>query len=71
MSSDEIERLIRKYFGISIPRITLAILMIVFSIIIIIFPQLLAWIIAIYLLVNGILIIVEEYTKNSKSLSKS
>ena len=63
--ANEIERLIKKYLGISIPRVTLAILMIIFGIIIIIIPALLVWIVAIYLIVSGILTLVEEYSKKS------
>ncbi len=63
--ANEIERLIKKYLGISIPRVTLAILMIIFGIIIIIIPALLVWIVAIYLIVSGVLTLVEEYSKKS------
>ncbi len=63
--ANEIGRLVKKYLGISIPRVTLAILMIIFGIIVIIIPALLVWIVAIYLIVSGILTLVEEYSKKS------
>ena len=63
--ANEIEKLIKKYLGISIPRITLGILMIVFGIVIIVMPALLVWIIAIYLIVSGLLTLIEEMSKKS------
>lgn len=63
--ADEIEKLVKKYLGISVPRMILAVLMIIFGVVIIVLPALLVWIIAVYLIVNGILTLVEEVSKKS------
>ncbi len=56
MVEKPIEKLLRKYLGISVPRIILGVLMIIFAILIFIKPELLAYIIALYLLIAGMLI---------------
>lgn len=63
--ADEIEKLVKKYLGISVPRMILAVLMIVFGVVIIVIPALLVWIIAVYLIVSGMLTLVEEVSKKS------
>ena len=63
MSDEYIEKLLRKYLGISMPRIVLGILMILFAIFIFIWPELVSYLIALYLLISGIIVIVDEYSK--------
>jgi len=63
MSDEYIEKLLRKYLGISMPRIVLGILMILFAILIFIWPELVSYLIALYLLISGIIVIVDEYSK--------
>jgi len=63
VSDEYIEKLLRKYLGISMPRIVLGILMILFAIFIFIWPELVSYLIALYLLISGIIVIVDEYSK--------
>ncbi len=63
MSDEHIERLLRKYLGISMPRVVLGILMILFSISIFAWPELVSYLVALYLLISGIIVIVDEYSK--------
>jgi len=63
MSDEYIEKLLRKYLGISMPRIVLGILMILFAILIFIWPELVSYLIALYLLISGIIVIIDEYSK--------
>jgi len=63
VSDEYIEKLLRKYLGISMPRIVLGILMILFAILIFIWPELVSYLIALYLLISGIIVIIDEYSK--------
>jgi len=63
VSDEYIERLLRKYLGISMPRVVLGILMILFAILIFIWPELVSYLIALYLLISGIIVIIDEYSK--------
>ncbi len=66
MVEKPIEKLLRKYLGISVPRIILGVLMIIFAILIFIKPELLAYIIALYLLIAGMLILTGEMLKSRR-----
>ena len=61
-----IEELLRKYLGISVPRVILGILMIIFAILILIEPELVAYLIALYLLIAGIFVLVDELLKSRR-----
>jgi len=63
MAEKPIEELLRKYLGISIPRLVMGVLMIIFAALILMKPELLAYIIALYLLVSGMLVIIDEVIK--------
>jgi len=45
------------------PRVVLGILMILFAILIFIWPELVSYLIALYLLISGIIVIIDEYSK--------
>lgn len=63
VAEQKFEEALRKYLGISAPRIVIAILMIIFGIIILVWPDLVAILIGIYLLISGILALVDELLK--------
>lgn len=71
MAEQKFEEIMRKYLGISAPRIVIAILMIIFGIIILVWPEFVAILIGIYLLISGILALVDELAKGKalKALS--
>ncbi|WP_440059608.1 DUF3096 domain-containing protein [Thermogladius sp. 4427co] len=69
MAEEKTRELLQKYLGISASRITIGILMIIFGIIILLLPELLIYLIALYLIINGILVIVDEYSR-SKSVKR-
>ena len=54
---------------IGITGLTAAILMIVFGILVIVFPSLIAWIVGIYLVVVGLVNLIGEITKGKSSRS--
>jgi uncharacterized membrane protein HdeD (DUF308 family) len=56
--ADQVERGLRKA-GISVSRPVLAVICIIFGILLLIFPELVGYIIGIFLLIQGILILVE------------
>lgn len=62
--------LLKKYLGISAPRIIIGILMLLFGIIIWIWPSLVAILIAIYLIINGVLVLVDEVMRGRALKSK-
>lgn len=66
MAEEKTKELLQKYLGISAPRILIGILMLIFGIIIWIYPDLVGLLIAIYLIINGILVLVDELMKSSK-----
>ncbi|MCC6041364.1 MAG: DUF3096 domain-containing protein [Desulfurococcaceae archaeon] len=63
MAEKKAEELLKKYLGISVPRLIIAILMILFGILILVKPDLVGILIGIYLLITGILALVDELRK--------
>jgi len=63
MAEQKVEEIMKKYLGISAPRLVIAVLMIVFGIVILIWPDLVAILIGIYLLASGILALSDELMK--------
>ena len=59
----KVDELLKKYLGISAPRIIIAILMILFGVIIILKPEMVGLLIGIYLLISGILALIDELIK--------
>lgn len=72
MAEQKFEEMMKKYLGISAPRIIIAILMIIFGLLILVWPELVAILIGLYLLISGILALVDEMLKGkvAKALSK-
>ncbi|ADM28628.1 hypothetical protein Igag_1831 [Ignisphaera aggregans DSM 17230] len=66
-----IEEVLKKYFGISLPRIGIGILMLIFGILVIVLPALISWLVGLYLIIAGILVIVEEYMRSKAFASTS
>lgn len=64
MAERPVEELLRKHLGISVPRMVLGIIMLIFGIVILVWPELLGILVALYLIVSGVLVIVEEYMKS-------
>lgn len=58
-----VEEMLRKYLGISAPRVVIGILMLIFGILIFIAPDLLSILVAIYLVISGILVLIDEFMK--------
>jgi predicted membrane protein len=67
MAEKKVEELLKKYLGISVPRLIIAILMILFGILILVKSELLGTLISIYLLITGILALVDELRKKGAS----
>jgi uncharacterized membrane protein HdeD (DUF308 family) len=63
MAEKKVDELLKKYLGISAPRIIIAILMILFGVIIILKPEMVGLLIGIYLLISGILALIDELIK--------
>ncbi|MEM1695343.1 MAG: DUF3096 domain-containing protein [Candidatus Aenigmatarchaeota archaeon] len=72
MAEKKVEEIMKKYLGFSAPRLVISLLMIVFGVVIIVWPDLVAILIGIYLLISGILALVDELLKGKalKALSK-
>lgn len=72
MAEQKISEIMGKYLGISAPRIIIGLIMIIFGILIYLYPDLLAILIAIYLIISGILILIDELLKGQavKALKK-
>jgi len=66
MAEETVEKMLKKYLGISAPRIVIGILMVIFGILIIVMPYLVALLIGLYLLISGILTIYDEVSKGKK-----
>ncbi len=66
-----IEEVFRKYLGISLPRICIGVLMLIFGILVIVFPALISWLIGLYLIIAGVLVIAEEYMRSKKFVNTS
>ncbi|MCY0868936.1 MAG: DUF3096 domain-containing protein [Desulfurococcus sp.] len=64
MSEEKIQELLRKYLGISAPRLVIGILMLIFGILILVEPDLLALVVALYLIISGILMLIDELIKS-------
>ena len=63
MVEKPVEEIIKKVFGVNIPRLALGVLMLVFGVAVLVFPKLIAILVGLYLIVSGILVIVDEYMK--------
>lgn len=72
LAEQRINEMLKKYLGISAPRIIIGIMMLIFGILILVMPDLLALLIAIYLIISGILILIDEVIKGQalKALKK-
>lgn len=72
MAEQRINEMLKKYLGISAPRIIIGIMMLIFGILILVMPDLLALLIAIYLIISGVLILIDEVIKGQalKALKK-
>jgi uncharacterized membrane protein HdeD (DUF308 family) len=70
MAEKAMNELLKKYLGISAPRIVIGILMLLFGIIIWIWPSLVAILIAIYLIINGVLVLIDEVMRGRALKSK-
>ncbi len=70
--ADQVEKGLRKA-GISVSRPVLAVICIIFGILLLIFPYLVGYIIGIFLLIQGILILVEvsEYNRRADNYPRS
>jgi len=67
MSAEKsVEELLRKYLGISVPRLVLGVLMLLFGVLILVKPEIVAWLVALYLLISGVIVIVEELMKRKR-----
>jgi len=64
MAEEKLQELMKKYLGISLPRLTMGVLMLVFGILILVLPDLLGYLVALYLIINGLLVILDEYSKS-------
>ncbi|MCC6054886.1 MAG: DUF3096 domain-containing protein [Thermosphaera sp.] len=63
MAEKKVDELLKKYLGISALRIIIAILMILFGVIIMLKPEMVGLLIGIYLLISGILALIDELIK--------
>ena len=65
--TEAVDRSLKK-LGITLTKPALAVVFIVFSILIFVFPQLVGYIVALFMLVEGILILVDYYVKDGPKL---
>jgi ABC-type transport system involved in cytochrome bd biosynthesis fused ATPase/permease subunit len=63
LAEEHVRELLRRYLGISAPRVVIGVLMLVFGILILVKPELLAVLVAAYLIVSGLLVLVDESLK--------
>lgn len=63
MAEEHVRELLRRYLGISAPRMVIGVLMLVFGMLILVKPELLAVLVAVYLIVSGLLVLVDELLK--------
>jgi len=61
-----VEELLRKYLGVSVPRLVLGVLMLLFGVLILVKPEIVAWLVALYLLISGVIVIAEELMKRKR-----
>jgi len=67
MSAEKsVEELLKKYLGVSVPRLVLGVLMLLFGVLILVKPDIIAWLVALYLLISGVIVIVEELMKRKR-----
>jgi len=57
------EEILKKYLGISVPRLIIAFLMIIFGILVIVKPDIVGILVGIYLLISGVLSLIDELRK--------
>jgi len=62
-----VEEVLKKYLGVSVPRLVLGVLMLLFGVLILVKPEIVAWLVGLYLLISGVIVIAEELMKR-KSL---
>ena len=72
MAEKTVNELLKKYLGISVLRITIGVLMLLFGTMILAWPDLLAVLVAIYLVINGngVLVFIDEALKSRALKSK-
>jgi len=70
LAEKTVDEVLRKYFKISAPRIVIGVLMLLFGLVIWIWPDLVALLIAIYLIINGVLMLIDELLKGRVFKSK-
>jgi uncharacterized membrane protein HdeD (DUF308 family) len=63
LAEEHVRELLRRYLGISAPRMVIGVLMLVFGMLILVKPELLAVLVAVYLIVSGLLVLVDELLK--------
>jgi ABC-type transport system involved in cytochrome bd biosynthesis fused ATPase/permease subunit len=63
LAEERVQELLRRYLGISAPRVVIGVLMLVFGILILVKPELLAVLVAVYLVISGLLVLVDELLK--------
>jgi ABC-type transport system involved in cytochrome bd biosynthesis fused ATPase/permease subunit len=63
LAEEHVRELLRRYLGISAPRVVIGVLMLVFGMLILVKPELLAVLVAAYLIVSGLLVLVDESLK--------
>lgn len=64
MAEEKLQELMKKYLGVSVPRLFAGVLMLVFGLLILVLPDLLNLLIAAYLIIEGLLVIIDEYVKS-------
>jgi len=60
-----------KKIGVTVSKPVLAIVTIIFGVLVIVFPNLLAWIVGIFLIVQGILLLTEYYELQSRTTTQT
>jgi ABC-type transport system involved in cytochrome bd biosynthesis fused ATPase/permease subunit len=63
LAEERVQELLRRYLGISAPRVVIGVLMLVFGMLILVKPELLAVLVAVYLVISGLLVLVDELLK--------
>jgi len=63
LAEERVRELLRRYLGISAPRVVIGVLMLVFGMLILVKPELLAVLVAVYLVISGLLVLVDELLK--------
>ena len=68
--ADVVEKGLRK-IGVTVSKPILAVITLIFGILVILIPESLSWIVGIYLIVQGILLLTEYYELQSRSVPRS